>query len=255
MVSLLAACLRFIQRRLNLLFFFVMACCWVATALIWYFALFDDLWVRVLTSLVVLLMPMVEFQPPPRTRARWETLIWFLLFVVLTGLLGASNKFGWTGVAANVALLLVALLYGGLIRKQLRRNWLLLTGLILALAVAMVFWIESLDGNENWLSVLLVPLPVVLVPGVAWIPLARRVLESAERRKNCRVGGPGMRAAAMAILFLPVILVAIAVPGMLGLGPTWSAVSLTLAGVLLSALISDPLRNFLLEWGNLLPDR
>ena len=33
------------------------------------------------------------------------------------------------------------------------------------------------------------------------------------------------------------------------------SVSLTLMGVLLSAVISEPLRLFLLEWGKLMPDR
>ena len=70
----------------------------------------------------------------------------------------------------------------------------------------------------------------------------------AGRWKNRRVGGPGMRALAMVFLFFPVMLVAMAAPGTLGLSSTWSAVSLTLMGVLLSAVISEPLRRFLLEW-------
>ena len=57
----------------------------------------------------------------------------------------------------------------------------------------------------------------------------------------------------MVALFLPVILVAVAVPGMLDLSPAWSAVSLTISGVLLSAVVSEPLRRFLLEWGELAP--
>ncbi len=57
----------------------------------------------------------------------------------------------------------------------------------------------------------------------------------------------------MAILFFPVFLVAIAVPDMLELGPTWSTVSLAILGVLLSAVISDPLRRFLLDVGELSP--
>ena len=63
-----------------------------------------------------------------------------------------------------------------------------------------------------------------------------------------------MQALAMAILFLPVTLVAVAVPGMLELGQVWSAVSLTLVGVLLNAVVSELLRRFLLEWGDLVPD-
>ena len=57
----------------------------------------------------------------------------------------------------------------------------------------------------------------------------------------------------MATLFFPVILVAVFVPWMLELSPIWSAVSLTIVGVLLSAVVSDPLRRFLLEWGTLSP--
>ena len=63
-----------------------------------------------------------------------------------------------------------------------------------------------------------------------------------------------MQALAMAILFLPVIVVAVAAPGMLELDAPWSAVSLTIVGVLLSAVVSDPLRCFLLEWGKLSPN-
>ena len=136
----------------------------------------------------------------------------------------------------------------------MRRNWLLLTGLILALAVTMIFWMVALVRDEDSLDSLLLPLPVVLFFGIAWTPVAWRILDIAGRWKNRRVGGPGMRALAMAILFFPVILVAMAVPRMLGLSSTWSAVSLTLVGVLLSAVISEPLRRFLLEWGNLMAD-
>ena len=58
----------------------------------------------------------------------------------------------------------------------------------------------------------------------------------------------------MATLFFPVILVAVVVRWMLELSPIWSAVSLTIVGVLLSAVVSEPLRRFLLEWGNLTPN-
>ena len=62
-----------------------------------------------------------------------------------------------------------------------------------------------------------------------------------------------MQALAMAFLFLPVIVVAVAVPGMLDLNTAWSAVSLTIVGVLLSAVVSEPLRRFLVRWGKLEP--
>lgn len=58
----------------------------------------------------------------------------------------------------------------------------------------------------------------------------------------------------MAILFLPVIVVAVAVPEMLDLSPAWSAVSLTIIGVLLGTMVAEPLARSLLRWGVLIPD-
>ena len=246
---------QFVRCRLSRLFFFVTACCAAVTALIWYFALFDDLQVRIFMSAVIVLVPMFDFQPPPRTWASREELIWVSSFLALTVLLVASERFGWAGVGIHVVLLLVALPYGWVVWKLMRRNWLLLTRLILALATMMVFWVAALVGEQESLDVVLLPLLLVFFFGVAWTPVAWRALDLAQRWKNRRVGGPGMRAVAMAILFFPVILVAMAVPGMVGLSATWSDVSLLLVGFLLSTVISEPLRRFLLEWGNLMPDR
>ncbi len=246
---------RFVRCRLSRLFFFVTVCCAAVTALIWYFALFDDLQVRIFMSAVIVLVPMFDFQPPPRTWTSREELLWVSSFLALTVLLVASERFGWAGVGIHVVLLLVALPYGWVVWKLMRRNWLLLTGLILALTAMMAFWVAALVGEQESLDVVLLPLLVVLFFGVAWTPVAWRALDLAQRWKNRRVGGPGMRAVAMAILFFPVILVAMAVPGMVGLSATWSGVSLLLVGFLLSTVISEPLRRFLLEWGNLMPDR
>ena len=245
---------RFTRCRLSGFFFFLAACCAAVTALIWYFALFDDLQIRILVSLVIAGIPMFEFRPPPRTWAWREDLLWLSSFFALAVLLMAGDKFDWAGVTLISVVLLVALPYGWLVWKLMRRNGLLLVGLMLALAEVMIFWTAALVRDERSLDVLLLPLPVVLFFGVAWTPVASRALDTARRWKNRRVGGHGMRALAMAILFFPVILVAMAVPGMLGLSSTWSAVSLTLMGVLLSAVISEPLRLFLLEWGKLMPD-
>ena len=136
----------------------------------------------------------------------------------------------------------------------MRRDWLLLTALMLALALMMIYWTAALAGDDSWFDLLLLPLPVVILGGIIWTPVAWQVLDTARRRKDCSLSGPGMQALAMANLFLPVIVVAVAVPGMLDLSPAWSAVSLTIVGVLLSSVVSEPLRRFLLEWGCLKPD-
>ena len=64
-------------------------------------------------------------------------------------LLVASDRFGWAGVGIHVVVLLVALPYGWVVWKLMRRNWLLLTGLILALAAMMVFWVAGVGRRAR----------------------------------------------------------------------------------------------------------
>lgn len=243
-----------IRPRITRLFLLTAFFCAAVIALIWVFELFDELSVRIFMSLVVAMVPAFEFQSSPKTWEPREELAWFTSFLILVLLIVVGDKFDWQGVGMNAVILLVALPYGWLVWRLMRRNWLLLTGLMLALALMMIYWVAALVVNEETLSILLLPVPVVIFGGIAWTPVAWRVLETARGWRNRRVGGPGMQVLAMAILFLPVVLVVAAVPGMLELSQVWSAVSLTLIGVLLSAVVSEPLRRFLLEWGNLKPD-
>ena len=135
---------KFLRCRVSHLFFFVVACCTVVTVLIWYFALFDDLQVRILMSLVIAWIPMTDFQPQPRTWASREYLLGLSSLVGLAVLLVAGDKYDWSVVALNSVVLLVALPYGWLVWKIMRRNGLLLTGLILALAAMMILWTAAL---------------------------------------------------------------------------------------------------------------
>ena len=119
---------KFTRCRVSRLFFFVTTCCAIVTALIWYFALFDDLQVRILMSLVIAWIPMTDFQPPPRTWTSREYLLGLSSLVALAVLLVAGDKFESASVVLNAGVLLVALPYGWLVWKLMRRNGLLLTG-------------------------------------------------------------------------------------------------------------------------------
>ena len=241
-----------IRQGLTLLFLSTTACCLAVLVLIWYFELFDDVPTRVLISVLVAIVPLGIYYSQ-RTWELKEEVLWLASFLAITLLLVSSDKFNWPVLTVNGAMSFVALPCGWLVWKLMRRNWLLLTGLALALGAMMIYWMAALIGEPDLLKFLLLPLPVVLLGGILWTPLALWILDSARRRKSHRVGGPGMQALAMAILFLPVTLVAVAVPGMFELGQVWTAVSLTLVGVLLSAVVAEPLRRFLLEWGDLAP--
>ena len=165
--------------------------------------------------------------------------------------LAAVNRFGIVGLELQLSLIIAILPWFWFIWLLLRRSWWLLTGLVLAFAVFMIYWVAALVKFGDPWELVLLPLAMVAFGGLAWAPLAALVLNTAQRRKHRRFSGPATQAAAMITLFLPVILVAVAVPGMLNLGVTWSAVSLTIVGVLLSAVVSEPLRRFLVESGGL----
>ena len=223
-------------------------------AFTWYFSLIDDLSARISISLLVTMLPVLELIYELRHLKSRVEQYWLALFFALALLLVASHEFKWHGWAGNTAVSLLMLPYGWLVWKLMRHGWLLLTGLILALVLMMVYWTAALAGDDSWFDLLLLPLPVVLLGEIIWAPVAWQILDIARRRKGCPLSGPGMQALAMAILFLPVIIVAVAVPGMLDLSPAWSAVFLTIVGVLLSSVVSDPLRRFLLKWGDLVQD-
>ena len=223
-------------------------------ALAWYSGLIDDLSVRLLLSVLVAMMPLAELLSAPRPWKSRGDLLLFALFIVPVSLFAIGHKFNLRVLSSNAAMLVAVLPYCWLVWQLMGGSLLLLTGLVLAFALLMIYWIAALSGVDGALEILILPLPVVLFGGIFWAPVARWTLAIAKRRKECPLSGPGTQAVAMAILFFPVILVAVVVPFMLELSQVWSAVSLTIVGVLLSAVISDPLRRFLLEWGDLAPN-
>ena len=254
-VSIFNKTLKYIRPRFTGVFLSALACCVPVYVLTWYFYLFEDLYVSITMSLLVAAVPVTELLSPPRSWKLRGDLFGILLFFVIANLLVAGDKYNWYVLRTNAAIALVFPPGGWLLWKLIGRNWLLLTALTLALAVMMIYWIAALLETGGQLALLLLlPLPFGIFIGVLWAPLAMWVWKAAKERKYRRVSGPGMQAVAMVFLFLPAILTAFFVPGMLELSQAWSTVSLAIAGILLSAVVSEPLRRFLLELGNLSPE-
>ena len=228
--------------------------CLPVFAMTWYFRLFDDLSVNITISALVTLFPILEAFSPGSIRKNPWLMYWCGIFFWLGTILLVGDKLNLPILSYNAALALVALFYFLPVWILTGRNWLLVAGLLLGLAAMMVYWLAALSKYEDSLGLLFVPLPIVSFIGVMWAPLAWVAFNVAEQNKNRRKAGPGWQVLAMAILFLPVTVVAIVLPVELELGSYWSAVSLTIIGVLLSAVISEPLRCFILECGKLAPD-
>ena len=230
----------------------IIAFCFVVViVLAWVFGLPDDVFPRIMLSLLAALMPVLEFSSTPRPwRSRGE-LLWFASFLMAISLLVASDKFGLDVLGINSAIVVISLPLWWLAWRLMGRQWLLLAGLTFALVVMTIYWIAALAQEGGPPELFLLPLPTIILVGAIWAPVAWWILVHAQRLKCRRISGPGMQALAMAILFLPVIAVAMVVPSMLGLCGDWSTISLTLVSFLMSTVISAPLRRFLLEWGNL----
>lgn len=172
-----------------------------------------------------------------------------LLLLTMVG-----DRFEWQVLKLNAAILVVIFPYCVVVWFLMGQKMILLCSLLLGLALMMLYWVKAMAGTDAPLELLLLPVPTVVVASIVWAPLARFTLDRAQDLKNRPMAGPGTQTLAMLSLFLPVILIAIFVPDMLGLSPIWSAASLTISGVLLGAVAAQPLRHFLLEWAELKPD-
>lgn len=246
-----------IKTNFLLIILTVVFVCGPVYSLTWLFDLIDTLAGRISLTVLVSILPLTvaftDFDAGVSIWRRWGEAPWLVAFFLLANGLAASDKFSWAGTGVHTVLLIVALPYCWIVWKLIGHNWLIWTALTLGIVEVMIYWVAALltaSEPDAW-RLLLVPLPVVLFLAVVWAPISSLTLGIARRRKPRRISGPGFQALAMAVLFLPVILFAITVPGGLQLSQEWSAVSLFLAGILLSALVADPLRRFLLEWAGL----
>ena len=242
-----------IRSRITLSLAVIVLICLEILLLVWWFGLFESRLLSILVTVLVGYVMVSELRSKPRPwRARGE-LAWFCATTTTASTLLAGVHYDWGILASSGAVIISALPLWWLSWQIMRRRRLLFSGMGLALGVMMLYWAVGLYRTGASLELLLLPLPAIMLVSVAWAGIGWVILHYAEERKNRWVTGPGMQAAAMAYLFLPSAVVAVVMPQLLKLGDAWSAVSLTLLGVLLSAVIAEPLRRFLLEWGNLAP--
>ena len=244
-----------IRPRLGGAILSLIVCCVPVVALTWRFDVIDTLQARVAITALVALLPTAELMSQPRPLLSRGDLYGFGAFMVLLLLMTAGDKFEWLPLRTNSAILVAILPYSVVAWVLMGRKLILLCSLLMGLAAMMVYWLKAMDGANAPLELLLAPIPAFVLASIVWAPIARFALKCAQSHKNCPMAGPGTQVVAMLSLFLPVILIATFVPGMLDLSEIWSAVSLTIIGVLLSAVVAQPLRCFFLEWAELKLDK
>ena len=229
--------------------------CGPALSLTWYFDLIDGLSGRIAMTVLVSILPaaiaFTNYKGAGVPWKEWAPGYWLVVFLFLANGLALSDKFEWVGTGLQFSVLIFALFWLWIIWQFIGSNWLIWACLGLAFVLFLTYWVAALIKFEESWQLLLLPLLLVLVVGAVWAPCAAWVLNKARKFKNRRIRGPGLQAFAMMFLFLPVIFIVIAIPGTFQLGQQWSDVSLLLAGIILSVLVAEPLRRFLLESADL----
>lgn len=243
-----------VRGRIVGLLIVIIAYCLPVLSMTWYLQLHDELSVRIWLSVLVAVLPVLVLLSPPNSWTWRGVPFWFGIFLWLAVLLLAGRKFNLTFVSVNTVVVILALPLWWLVWLLTGRSLLLFASLLLGLAAMTGYWWAALSKNEDSLMLLSVPVLIVPVFGLVWAVLTGLSFHFAKRRKDHRICGPGLQALAMFFLLLPIVSVAAFVPRELELGPNWSAVSLAIAGILLGTVISEPLRRFLVELGELSPD-
>ena len=244
-----------VRERWRVLTVTILFICIPVYAMAWWLNIHNNLAANIAATGVVTAMPVAELFAVPSSLRSNKHLLWMAAFALVALAVFISDEREWRIVSTNGAVILVSSLAYFAIWLWIRNNWFLMSGLILALVAMTIYWAAFWVQNSGPLELVTLPLLLISVGGVSWAPPAMLVLEIARLRKNGKISGPGWQAFAMATLFLPVIMVTITIPPMLGLGDIWSAASLTIVSIMLGSVISAPLRCLFVEWGNLSPNQ
>ncbi len=227
------------------------------TALMWFPDVIEGTSSRILLMLLYAAIPLATLFDTTDDDAERRRFMWwnlgFGLFIVGMLLIVISDRQDWDLLGMNVFFLMISaplLLYFAVL---IRRTPLTGVALVPSTILAEAYLVIPEDSSSIPLEYLLIPLPVVLIGSVAWSYVARLLLNQARIRRQVPIWGPAFESLSMLFMFLPLILFAILMPRALTDDQIWLAASVTIIGVLFGSVMSTPLRQFLLDLGQLSP--
>lgn len=252
----------FSRARLLTAMWIVVIFCVPVYVTMWVFDPTGYLRVQILLTVLVTIMPLVpllretnispQMSRMERRRLSGRTVLFGMFLWAACGL-AASERFDWhvAGLQFVVFFMLPLILLP--IWDRCHKESLVLAAFALATALMMAYLALAIYQEGDGWELVLLPLLFATMGAFVWAPTTAWLLGLARRRKNHKLSGPGLQALAMVLLFMPTVFAATTFPLALRLGQVWVAVSLLLAGVLVSAVVGDPLRRFLVEWARLKP--
>ena len=229
----------------------------VFTALMWFPDLIDGTSTRVLLMLLYAAIPLSALFDTSDDRAERRRFIWwnlgFALLILGLLLIAVSDRFNWPLLGMNVLFTMISAPFLLVFAILIRGTPLTGVALVPSTIVAAVYLTILEDSSAVRIELLLLPLPIVLIGSVVWSYVARLLLSQARKRRQVPIWGPASESFSMLFLFLPLVLFAIMMPRALTDDQIWLAASVTIVGVLFGSVVSTPLRQFLLDLGQLPP--
>lgn len=228
------------------------------TAFIWLYDPIGYIWSKALLNLVYMAVPLSTLLEQRDARASRRFDWWHSVFVLVNLaflLIAISDRLDRPLLGVNVFFLLMSALSLLIFADLVRRTPLLGVALVPSAIIVEVLLVVIVSSEGIRLEYVLIPLPTVLMSSAVWMFAARFLLTHARQRRQTAIWGPAMESISMVFMFLPLTLLAIAVPIVVTDDRTWLAVSVTLVGVSFGGVVSTPLRQFLLDLGQLPPIR
>ena len=226
---------------------------------IWLFDPIEDHNAKVLITLIYAVMPILflldSFTAKQGLRKLDLSTIWLTVLSVAILLIVVFDRVDLPTGVISVASVLASMPPLWVFWMIARGRWLLLFAIVPSMIAASLYFIPPISPTGVVLDYLLVPLPVLSYACIAWALATRWFLIRAERSRGCPVRGPAMESLSMLFLFTPLIVLTMLAVNALGFGETWVGVSGVVVGIIFSSTISVPVREFVLDLGNLSPDR
>ena len=227
----------------------------ILSLLVWYLGLIEDFSSQVALTLLYSIIPLSLFISPTRDPSGYRKTRWGIygitLFLLSAFVLTLAGKHEQPVLGLNVIALTVSLPFIIFCWILVWKKRLLLVAIFPSGILAMVYFIFDFLPDGARLNYALLPLPLVLLFIAMWTVGAWLLLDLTEQLGNRPTWGPGLESLSMAFLFAPMIVLAIWVPQQLSQSDTWSTVLGTLLSVIFGSVISTPIKQFLLDLGDL----
>ena len=222
---------------------------------VWGFDHIDRLYDRIVMTLLPAVLPPLAFSGGVRQgsegRRPDRQYVGIVVFLAVMLALAVSEKFGLDAVGINVVLIMVSSPFLLAFWTMVRGKRILAIGMVPAAILLMVYWVVPAFASGLELRYLLVPLPAVSLVVAAWTILVWIFFKGIDIWPEHPTLGPLMESLAMLFLFMPLMVLAIWVPRTISSGDDWSVVPATIVGVVFGSVISEPMRRFLGNYGNL----